>query len=94
MYRSDLVYILRNNLYILAVECPTLPLIGQAELPVCSNGQNFKSICSYNCYLGYGMPQGVSKTVVCRSNKTWLYKGDPECIGIRDTDAFRYSTVF
>lgn len=40
------------------------------------------------------MPQGVSKTVVCRSNKTWLYKGDPECIGIRDTDAFRYSTVF
>ena len=73
-----------------AVQCLQLPLIPDAGEPHCSNGRNFRSICSYNCPSGYGMPTGVSKTVVCRNDETWSYNGQPSCIG----NAILYRELF
>ena len=63
-----------------AITCQPLSPIEGAIL-ACTNGTLFRSVCSFNCDVGYDMPPEVSKALVCQSDKTWRKHGEPKCIG-------------
>ena len=66
--------------YISALTCPVLSPIEGAS-PSCTEENHFRSICSFNCKVGYDMPSHVSKALVCQNDKTWRKNGEPKCKG-------------
>ncbi|XP_053381797.1 sushi, von Willebrand factor type A, EGF and pentraxin domain-containing protein 1-like [Mercenaria mercenaria] len=63
-------------------KCPALPSLEGAGRPKCTNGSNFRSICSYNCGSGFDMPPRVSKALVCDKTKSWRKYGQPKCVDV------------
>lgn len=62
------------------ITCPTLPPSTAYLKYNCSDGNSFRSICTYSCRDGYDIKSGMSRVRVCTRFGTW--KGnEPICIG-------------
>jgi len=70
--------------YVSVVTCPTQRPLPGANL-TCTDGNNFRSVCTFQCKTGYDMPPRVSKTVVCTKYGTWRGDGQQRCVGVCHT---------
>ena len=63
------------------VTCPGF-LLSESKLKyTCTDKNNFRSICTFNCENGYDIKPGMSRVIVC--SKSGIWKGSiPKCRGI------------
>ncbi|XP_061173458.1 uncharacterized protein LOC133182626 [Saccostrea echinata] len=61
--------------------CPTLsPSVGNLNYS-CTDGNKYRSICTYSCAKGYDITPGMSRVRVCTANGKWRSE-EPTCIDI------------
>ncbi|XP_050389147.1 sushi, von Willebrand factor type A, EGF and pentraxin domain-containing protein 1 isoform X2 [Patella vulgata] len=46
---------------------------------LCTDGSQYRSVCTYTCHEGYGVASGMSRVQVCQEDGTWR-GGRPQCI--------------
>ncbi|KAK3085610.1 hypothetical protein FSP39_006044, partial [Pinctada imbricata] len=69
------------------IKCKDLPPVNKPLSFTCTDGNNYRSVCTYKCDLGYDIEPGMTRVRVCSANKQW--RGDaPKC---RDTEPPKFS---
>ncbi len=69
LFVSGLILLLFSSFFNPTVECDVLPSIDHGSLN-CTNSFQFRSVCQYNCALGYNI-SGGNQLLSCKKDGLW-----------------------